>query len=263
MPLISNIRASILCAGLIAVGLIWSDTTCAAPPPPSVQTTKTDSAPAAPVKPGCPPLAGHPTEPIFQDLKGINLYVEIPSNYRDALACQQNRETCLIHAPGFGAPDVEKYKDVHDDYLQNLKRLYAAYPKPLVPDNLTTQFRMRIQNSWAPFIERVDGCTIPQVTVVTRTKAGPGSSSGLEPIRTPGSLTITVRVNIFDDTKPRIAVLSATRFRPDCGHMHHSDSKPVIEAIPLDQSDAAIAARIGSFVHRAVPPISIKEEFYP
>jgi len=70
------------------------------------------------------------------------------------------------------------------------------------------------------------------------------------------TLTVTVKVDIFDDAKPRIAVLSSSPFKQN---MDFSDSRVVVQAIPLDISDDEFTKLLTSYASQAVPKVGVRE----
>ena len=153
------------------------------------------------------PSAGHPVDPVFRDLKGINFYLQIPQRLQDALNCHGREDEC-----------ASRYSD-HEQYKHQLIADYNAYPEELRPANLTRIFVDRIRKVILPSVQPDNQCRRPDINVLT-TEDGRWPS-GLTPVTQPNILTVAVKLVVDDIARPpqtpAIAVLSVHLFRPDCG----------------------------------------------
>lgn len=196
---------------------------------------------------------GTPASSTYLRLRHVTLDILIDPRYAGAVACHDHMLNCVRHLGSFS------YNPSFPQYIENL---YRTYPAPLKPDALTSVFLARINTQIIPYVMRDAECHTPDVEVFYQNPLLPPSDAvkfmnlRSDAIHTPGTLTITLKVDVFDKTTPRIAVLSATRYRPD--HFQFNDSHAVVQPIPLDMTDAQISSLTKLFAEQAVPLMGIR-----
>lgn len=187
----------------------------------------------------CPSFSPlHHSQPMYQDLKAVNLYVDIPPLYKEVLDCHGREEQCVKHASGYGLPEFKQEK-----YIQNLKQTYETYPKSLHRDALEAVYRDRLKTAFSSILPRDNSCQLQEPHVLD-------DRAVLTVERSANTITLTVRVSIIDNTKPRLAVLSTSYFRPDAGHANYLQSRPFSTAFPLDLPDSEVSAIVADFANR-------------
>ncbi|MEZ0223046.1 MAG: hypothetical protein ACAH83_00705 [Alphaproteobacteria bacterium] len=146
--------------------------------------------------------------------------------------------TTCPEAPG--VPQSPLYKDlrlVHLRVLVDPRYIDKAYPQTLSPENLLSFFRPVVEENVMPFVQRDSQCHQPELRV----------NRAADVITKLGILTITIQLEIFDQMKPRMAVLSASVYRPDVSGAY-VDALPRAIPIPLDISHNEITLLLHGFV---------------
>lgn len=188
----------------------------------------------------CPEPHGVPDDDMFRDLESVNLYLDIPQNLQDAVACHGHEMQC---AGGYGNAE---------EYARRLVADYDAYPAPLHPDNLTTLFANTLSREILPYVQKGEHCEDPAVHVLAK-------PSLFTDVYKSHSLTVTVKLtmdnaaNVTPDVhaKPTLAVLSLLLFRPDRPSYDHQVLLTSVIPLPVALADADINERLAYFIKRA------------
>ena len=182
-------------------------------------------------------VRGHPWQPVFQDLKGVALVVQVlPHSYVEAVACHGRESAC---ADNVGV--ASESASASAAYIHQITDDYNAFPAPLHYDNLVRVFADSLNEKLEPFVIPED-CKRPPIAVLST-----------EDFETKGkskdTVTVVVRLMIVDSIKPKVAVLSTGYFRPDEAHSDFSSQILMghLTAIPLDLPDSEIGARVEAF----------------
>jgi hypothetical protein len=187
---------------------------------------------------GCSPAKWDPSNPIYWDLKQVNLVVRvIPNKYETALTCHGIEEQCTNNL-------VHYSEQERKDYLKSLFDRYNTYREPVRRDKLIRVFSDVLKQKLMPLVVPGPDCK-PVDPVVLDLHA----SSDWEAIeRDPAALTVSVELNIVDTTAPPIGMLTVFHYRPDNNYMRFgSRTQWYATAIPLDLPDDQIAARLTEF----------------
>jgi hypothetical protein len=183
---------------------------------------------------GCP-VVEEPSGALYRGLAGVNFYLEVDG--LEALRCHGREDECAYR--------------YHQLDLCTKKRLidnYDAWPKQLLPDNLTKVLVDKIEKNLMPYIKPDAQCKRPPVNVLKfRTEDG---KSGLSAVNNPDTLTISVHLS-FDNqpgnsadqnAKPKAAILAWRMYRPNFMPSYH-DFEGREKVIPLELTDAELNDR--------------------
>jgi hypothetical protein len=156
------------------------------------------------------PVPGVPTNHLFRNLRTAYLAVNVlPRTYIEALRCHGQENMCLEQS---GTLKVDPQR--RQEFLDHMVANYNAYPKPLHPDALTTLFAASLKQKLSVAIlpgldcKTRDPILLDHNGLETFWKDDQNGKSAKD------SLLVLLNVQIFDDTKPRIAVLSVLYYRP-------------------------------------------------
>ena len=107
----------------------------------------------------------------------------------------------------------------------------------------------RLQEHFAPLVERSNPCVIPDVAVLYNAyDYDAPQTSLLTPIYKPDTLTVSLTVDILDEPKPGVAVVTQRFFRMESGPSQFLFGRPHVIAFPLDASDEEIAKKVTYFI---------------
>jgi hypothetical protein len=189
----------------------------------------------------CLQWSQHPSRHIFWNLKGVNVYVMIPTNYWDAIECHGREDECMRHSSSFGNPSSES------KYVQDIKEKYNSYPKALLPEAIEAIAVPEVQKNLGKYVSPDSECRVPPVKVLHHEHPFPDTTSnGLEAIYNPGTVTITIAIQFIDLGK---AMLTSTMFRPDIERPSYEDSIATrVALVDLDKGDAAIKEQIEGYL---------------
>ena len=219
-------QSPLLAACAVVSGILASSTASFAQPAQTQSNTCSSFSPL------------HHSQPIFRDLKAVNLYIDIPPKYQEALDCHGREEDCVKLASGYGLPQFDSAK-----YIQNLKEMYDRYPTDLHPDVLTALYRDRLKTAFSSVLPRDSSCEPPEPVVLDRKTVALRDKSMTD-------ITLTIIVTVVDTTKPPIAILTSSYFRSDPGHTDYLHSWPFSTAFPLDLPEPKIAGIVTDFANR-------------
>lgn len=203
---------------------------------------------ASPNAPLCPPGLGPPNTPTtYGGLLEIILDIQIDPQYLGSLDCHGRESECLAKNPGV-AYDAA-------NYLKRLKDTYDRYPKQLQPDSLVALFRPLLQKRLVPYFAMCPGRGVQvfsPLPILEGSESNKNSGIRGKALTNIDTLIITVRVDIFDDTKPRIAVLTYRQLRPG-NALGYGDTHLTVRAIPLDIGEDELTKILASYANKAVP----------
>jgi hypothetical protein len=212
----------------------------AQPHPPVHPTPGPLSATAPPAHPAAPDLKcqvrGHPWDPVFQDMKGVALYVEVvPVKYSQAVECHGREESCAEKYAGKG-PSHHR-----DELIRQLKADYSAFPAPLHYDNLVKEFTDGITSKILPYVTP-QNCTRPPVAVYSISDLQPSADEKHRDI-----LTVAVKLHIIDS----MAVMNVNLYRPDQAHSDFASQVQMeqVGAIPSGLPEEQLAAWVKGFAN--------------
>ena len=189
----------------------------------------------------CKPM-WKPENPIFNDLKRVNLLVDgLANKYQDALDCHGREAQCADQALKY-APERRP------EFLKSLADNYRAYPEPVRRERVLSVFSTMLKQKLMPHVAPGPDCSVPDPVVIDlRKQQGLPQHEAIE--GDPATLTVSVIESITSDTKPPIAVFSVILYRPDPTHADFGTQMPsFVTAIPLDLPDDQIASRLDEFV---------------
>lgn len=172
---------------------------------------------------------------IFKGLKNLALYVNIQEGiYERALNCAGVEKECV--QASMSQPGGELEKQYIDEMIEN-KKYYKA---PIQKNNLIKIFKERLESEILPYVALGKNCTAANVAVID----GDFASSEM-----PSTLTYILTLNISRHTKPEIAILNWTVYRPDINRINirYPIAYNNVAAIPLDISDEEIAKHVSLF----------------
>ncbi len=192
----------------------------------------------------CPNSGATPHASIMQGLKGINLYIEIASPYKEIFVCEKQIEKCI---PPLNSQDNKS--DADSSWSR-----FNEYPKQLYPAVLTEKFEKQIRAYWSPFIPHVGKC--PEVRVL--------DLAHLDSVaREPHTLILIVTVDVDTEMTPHVVILSSRLYRADKVNVGPRGNHPHIQVIPLDLSKDKIANKVQYFVEHAVSVVQTNESSIP
>ncbi|TAL31703.1 MAG: hypothetical protein EPN97_10910 [Alphaproteobacteria bacterium] len=205
------------------------------------------------------PYRGDTSNAIFQHLKGIGLFVDVPLDYTKVIACHEHEEECW---------EKENRRGIsREDYLKNLKESYNSYPKALMSDALESLFSKEALLAWSSYLK-------PDVNCNYSAPISLGNSHEPKPLpeglKLEDVLILHVKVQIEEDTTPRIAVVSTAYYRlnyyrPNKGPYAQEAFKVCsnridssgVKAFPLDMPANKMEQLVKGFARQAIggPPI--------
>ena len=196
----------------------------------------------------CKPM-WKPANPIFDDLKRVNILLDGPANkYPIALDCHDREAQC--------ADETLKYQpEDRPEFIKAIENDYRAYPEPVRRDRVLGVFSAMLKLKLMPHVAPGPDCSVPDPVVIDIHKQqGKPQHEAIE--GDPATLTVAIVENILNDTKPPIAVFNVLLYRPDPTHADFGTQMPwYVTAIPLDLPDDQIAGRLNEFVsHFQVDP---------
>ena len=188
----------------------------------------------------CPPPKSSPKSPVFRDLKQVAIYVWLPGPYEGALLCHGREQECLDANGG-----LIDFPEKRPAVLKELQELYSTIPPSLYPEQLGARLKAELTQQLIPFVASGDNCIRPEIEILAQKNLW-----SLE--RKPQALTVVLKVNIFDYTKPKIAVLETYYYRPEPDHTDLGTQVflPNVTAIPLDLSNDEINALTAAYFKR-------------
>jgi len=186
----------------------------------------------------------------FNNLKKVNLFVQLPPLFMRAFICHKNESSCAEESP-----ETNKF-----ELIEQLKKDYSDYPSFLSPDNLAQIFLPKIEQELDASVQKVgQNCLPPEVSVLNQY---PDFSRKLgELLGVPDTLTIIIHVSFFKTARSNLGVLSGEFYQPN---LCRSSCRPLKEknilAINLDENEASLKAQLLQFFNnfsfgdkRAVP----------
>ncbi|MDI1227715.1 MAG: hypothetical protein PSY14_08525 [bacterium] len=170
----------------------------------------------------------------------------------------KNNDSAGIHAkkncpevmPGIPvAPVMQGLKGINlHAYIHNKELLAKTdYPNELEPEKLASLYVPQIEKMLFGIVARDEKCNVPTIKVVPPT-------SIFEMVSTPNTLTINVRVDIIEDLKPKIAVVTTSYYRPEHAQGDYGivSLASNVTAFPLTLSPKEFEARLHQFVASSI-----------
>ena len=192
----------------------------------------------------------HPTDDMFADLKRVALFLDFQPRYVGAFKCHEHEELCAPNA-GRGI-----------SYLQEAREDYKRYPKALLPEKVAKVFRDELTTKFSRILPKDGQCKIPEVPILDwRAMDNIGTATD--------TLIINVKVDIFPKANLPVAILSSTKFRPGClGKPEFTgeaarQTLPIVKAIPLKATQAAMEKELIKFAYEAIPLMTFAEDITP
>ncbi|MBL8714099.1 MAG: hypothetical protein JNM12_14485 [Alphaproteobacteria bacterium] len=190
---------------------------------------------------------------IYRGIDKIVLYVPRLWTYERALQCHNKEAECVLEeSKGILKSAEERKKDI-----LSLKKNFNIFPDALYHKNLLGLFENRIKTGIIPYLNSGKGCTPPELKIITREDINLYSNDT-------SALHIVVKVKIFENTKPKIALLGFDYYRKDFQYTglsaQFSQGGDTI-AIPLDGPPEEIQKEVTNFVNnpRNISPFTLTE----
>jgi len=196
---------------------------------------------------GCNPTLFNKLQPLYRNLKALNVYVDSPPSLQEALECRGREQECAKRDSQPNAKDVDRYIELKTN---GLKKLNSDFPEVLYPAHLAESLHS-IFTAAARMLPRSSSCEVPELTMLNPLSPDTFATTG----GAADVLNVTLWVALVDSTEPHIVVLTLTTERQ--GGQLALRRRPTSTAIPLNLPVDEINRRVAAFISPGLssPPI--------
>ncbi len=157
----------------------------------------------------------------FRDISAIGIFYRGTAAYEEAVECHGREEECADENGG-----LKIYPEKQEEYIQDLKRMYANYPRQIRKETVEKLFLEKAQEVISPYVvsENKEPIILDDYNFH-------------EFVETPGHLTIVIDARIVNHTEPNIAIISFGFYRPDISNFTSAMKMRHFVAAPLNLSE--------------------------